>query len=70
MDIEQRINRLLPYLPEGKKLPVYSDIFLTIFGVLLMGSVLDVQSGNVLAASVGAAGGVIAATIGIIKRNS
>ncbi len=69
MNIENRINKLMPYLPEEKKLPVYSDILLTTSGVLLIGSLLDIQSGNVLVASVGVASGIIAATIGIIKRN-
>ena len=67
MDIERRPNS---FLPENIKLPVGSDVFLMISGILLMGAALGAESGNVLAASVGAASGIISATIGIIKRNS
>jgi uncharacterized membrane protein len=66
MDTERRTDN---FLSENIKLPVGSDIFLMISGILLMGAVLGAESGNVLATSVGAASGIIAATIGIIKRN-
>jgi hypothetical protein len=66
MDTERRTDS---FLPENIKLPIGSDIFLIISGILLMGAALGAESGNVLTTSVGAAGGIIAATIGIIKRN-
>lgn len=71
MNIENRVNKLLWYLPEGKKMPVNSDMRLIGAGVIVILSSLGLNNESTLIASVspvGAIGGIIAGTIELIKR--